>query len=193
MRKYLLLAGAIFFGLSVWAFAQVVPQPGPPTPAACAYSTTPVTLTDGQAGWVQCDSSGKLQVNSANTGTVSIASATTGGCTPGKLLSAASTNSTSIKGSVGTLCKVTAINTTAVVYYLKFYNKATAPTCNSDTVVATYPVPFAASSAGGGISVNLGAFGEAYTLGIGFCLTGGSADNDNTNAATGVTISYSFK
>lgn len=114
---------------------------------------------------------------------------TIGGCTPAKTLSAATTNSTSIKGSVGTLCKMITINTTATLYYLKMYNTAAAPTCNSDTVVATYPVP----PSNGGVAVPLGPFGEAYTNGIGFCLTANLADNDNTAAATGVTISYSSK
>lgn len=120
---------------------------------------------------------------------VNLQSSTLGGCTPAKTLSAATTNSTSIKGSVGTLCKMITINTTATLYYLKMYNTAAAPTCNSDTVVATYPVP----PSNGGVAVNLGPFGEAYTAGIGFCLTANLADNDNTAAATGVTISYSSK
>lgn len=114
---------------------------------------------------------------------------TTGGCTPAKTLSAASTNATSVKGSAGTLCKMVTINTTATLYYLKTYNTSSAPTCNSDTVVATYPIP----PSNGGVAVPIGPFGEAYTTGIGFCLTAGIADNDNANAATGVAISYSFK
>lgn len=124
-------------------------------------------------------------------GGVNVLAAATGGCTPAHLLSTASTNATVVKGSAGTLCKLSAINTTASLYYLKFYNVASGPTCASDTVVATYPVP--ASTTGAGVEVNLGPFGEAYTVGIGFCLTGALADNDNTNAATGVVISYSSK
>ena len=124
-------------------------------------------------------------------GSVNVAAAATGGCTPAHLLSGASTNATVIKASAGTLCKLSAINTTATLYYLKFYNVTTGPTCNSDTVVATYPVP--ASTTGAGVEVNLGPFGEAYTTGIAFCLTAGLADNDNTNAATGIAISYSSK
>lgn len=52
---------AILVGSVIFAWTQVVPQPGPPTPIACAYNTSPVTLTNGQAGWAQCDSAGKLQ------------------------------------------------------------------------------------------------------------------------------------
>lgn len=49
--------------------SQVVPQPGPPTPIACAYNSSPVTLTNGQAGWVQCNATGSLLA--ATTATVS--------------------------------------------------------------------------------------------------------------------------
>lgn len=134
---------------------------------------------------------GNAALTAANPIFSALAAATTGGCTPAKTLSAASTNSTSIKGSAGTLCKLVAINTTAALYYLKFYNTSSAPTCNSDAVVASYPVP--ASTTGAGVAIPLGSYGEAYTTGIGMCLTGALADNDNTNAATGVVLSYSFK
>lgn len=65
MKRLLLSLGLVLFtGL---ASAQVLPQPGPPTPQACAYNTTPVTLTDGQAGWVQCDNAGNQKVSGAIT------------------------------------------------------------------------------------------------------------------------------
>lgn len=124
-------------------------------------------------------------------GAVSLGAATTGGCTPLHTLSAASTNATNVKNSAGTLCSFTAINTTATVYYLKFYNTSSSPTCNSSTVVSTFPVP--ASTAGAGVVINLGPYGFAFSTGISFCLTGGIADNDNTSAATGVALSYSYK
>jgi len=116
---------------------------------------------------------------------------TTGGATPGKTLSAASTNATVIKASAGTLYSLTAINTTATIYYLKLYNVASGPTCNSDTVVHTIPIP--ASIAGAGVSNLIPTVGLNFTTGIAFCLTGALADNDNTNAATGVAINYGYK
>lgn len=68
MRKYLpfALATLLIGGL---AYAQVVPQPGPPTPIACAYNTSPVTLTNGQAGWVQCAANGSITTTPSGTGT----------------------------------------------------------------------------------------------------------------------------
>ncbi len=124
-------------------------------------------------------------------GGVNLAAKASGGCTLGKTLSAASTNSTSVTATQSTLCSLNVVNTTATLYYLKLYNKATAATCNSDTVLQTIPIP--ASATGAGIAVAIGPFGWDFSLGITFCLTGGIADNDNANAATGVAINYSTK
>lgn len=62
----------LFVAALGYSHAQVVPQPGPPTPIACAYNTAPVTLTTGQAGWVQCDSSGALITSSGGAGTSAV-------------------------------------------------------------------------------------------------------------------------
>lgn len=67
LRNALIIAGALALGGIGYSFAQVVPQPGPPTPIAGAYNTTPPTLTDGQAGWAQLDSGGKLLTSSTFT------------------------------------------------------------------------------------------------------------------------------
>lgn len=200
MKKWIGLLAIAFIGVAYYANAQQMVGPAQ-VGIGCAYNSSPPAVSSGQSVWVQCDTQGKLLVNSTFSGSVTIvtplavnlASATTGGCTPGKTLSAASTNSTSVKGSVGTLCSLNVINTTPTVYYLKFYDKATAPTCNSDTVVQSLPVPANSSSLGGGVAAQLGPFGLAFTTGIGFCLTGAIADNDNTSAAAGVAISYGYK
>lgn len=191
MRK-LLFIGALLFASSAWA------QQGAGEIIGCVYNSSPATLSDKQSTSCQFDASGNLKVVSSGTpsGTqnVNILAAATGGCTPGKTLSAASTNSTSVTGAASTLCYLNAVNTTTTIYYLKLYNKATAPTCNSDTVVHTEPVPPASAAGGaGGIVVGLGPFGSAFSLGIGFCLTAGIADNDNASAATGVAINYGTK
>lgn len=105
-------------------------------------------------------------------------------------LSTASTNATSVKATPGALYSVVAVNTSATVYYLKLYDKATAPTCASDTVVQTYPVP--PNTAYNPVVIPFTA-PVGFQAGIGFCLTGGIADNDNTNAATGVAINLVFR
>lgn len=113
------------------------------------------------------------------------------GCTPYHLSggTAATNNSTNIKSSTGSLCDMTVINTTATVYYLKIYDSSTAPTCSSATGLKhVYPIP----ASGGGIQRSL-PMQEAYASGIGFCVTAGGTDTDNTSAATGVFIEASYK
>lgn len=111
---------------------------------------------------------------------------------PSHVLSQASTNSTNIKPSPGQLVTAVCINTTATLYYLKFYDLATAPTCNTAPVVLSFPCPFGASSAGGGFVVSP-AQPAQFLNGIGMCLTGGIADNDNTVAAPGVAVNVFTK
>lgn len=68
-RRALIAFGLLTLAAS--AQAQVVPQPGPPTNMACAYNTTPVTLTNGQAGWIQCDANGNLLIAGTITASLS--------------------------------------------------------------------------------------------------------------------------
>lgn len=114
-----------------------------------------------------------------------------GGADTHNVASAATTNSTSVKASAGTAYSITLINTTAVLYYLRLYNLATAPTCSSATgYVTTLPIP--ASATGAGVSVPL-PVGMAFTTGIAYCITGGPTSTDNTNAAVGVYGFLSFR
>lgn len=92
-----------------------------------------------------------------------------------RLLSAASTNATSLKASAGTLYTVFAVNLNAAVRYLKLYNKASAPTVGTDTPVATLPIP--ASATGAGFSIDLGP-GFDFSTGIAYAVTTGAADSD---------------
>lgn len=97
---------------------------------------------------------------------------TAGGATPYKLVSAATTNATSVKASAGQVYSIVATNTNAAVRYLKLYNKASAPTVGTDTPVQVYALP-----AGGGVSIAL-PVGMIFTTGIAFALTTGAADSD---------------
>lgn len=144
-------------------------------------SSVPVTVASDQ---------GALGSVTVTSGTVGLAGAATGGCTPNTLASAASTNATSAAGGVPvTVCWLNAVNTTTTLYYLNVYNKASAPTCNSDTIVQTIPVPPAASAGlAGGIVENLGTYGSVFSAGFAFCLTATAAGTGN--AATGVYINY---
>ena len=117
----------------------------------------------------------------------------TGAAYPGVILSAASNNSQLI-GPAGAhaLMTLEVFNTTAAVLDVRFYDVATAPTCSSATgVVANYPVPSLAN--GGGFALNFGFNGKAFLNGIGLCITGVNANNDNTNATTGLNLNYTYR
>lgn len=108
----------------------------------------------------------------------------------GHALSAATNNSTLVTTGNGALWDFQGINTTATLYYVRFYDTPVAPNCASATnVIANFPIP--ASATGNGLAP---AFpkGKLYSSGLGFCITAGSADNDNSSAATGVTIDFDF-
>lgn len=87
----------------VWSFlhpgaAQVVPQPGPPQAIACAYNSSPPTLTNGQAGWVQCDNAGQIKTTSSGGGGGAVTIADGADVTEGAIADAAAT-----AGSTGTV------------------------------------------------------------------------------------------
>lgn len=108
------------------------------------------------------------------------------------LTSAASTNSTNCKGSAGNVYMIHVTNTTTTNYFLRMYNASSAPTCSSATGFVE-AIPALGAAANGGVNGRAITNGEAYTTGIGFCLTGGGGSTDNTNAATGVYITINYK
>jgi hypothetical protein len=133
----------------------------------------------GAGGGLKVDGSGTALPVS---GTVSAnpAAATSGGATPYSLIAAASTNSTLISAGAHQLYGIQVFNNSSTIAYLKLYDKATPPTCNSDTPVLRFMVPGNAGGSGFVVPVSVGA---VFTLGLGLCLTGGIADNDNTSVA----------
>lgn len=106
---------------------------------------------------------------------------------PVKIFSAASLNPNVVLGRAAILGSGVIVNTTTTTYYLKFYDKATAPTCGTDIPKWTVPIPASTAPAQGVVSLPLNQ-GLIFASGIGICLTGGLADADVTNAATGVAI-----
>jgi hypothetical protein len=117
---------------------------------------------------------------------------TSAGIVPQYYPSAASTNSTNVKASAGNVYEILLMNTTSTVYWLRFYNLATAPTCSSATgFVGSIPIPHG-TGAGGGMVLAM-QIPDAFTTGIAFCVTGGAASTDNTNAATGLLVRLKTK
>ena len=110
------------------------------------------------------------------------------GYTPFKLQSAATTNATSVKTSAGEVGLIVAFNVATSVRYLKFYNKASAPTVGTDVPVLVLPIP--ASSNGFVISPSEGI---AFSTGIALAITGAVGDTDTTAvAANDVVLSLAY-
>lgn len=104
-----------------------------------------------------------------------------------RLLSAASTNATSLKASAGTLYFLYAVNLNAAVRYLKLYNKASAPTVGTDTPVATLPIPASATGAGFVLPMDPG---MDFSTGIAYAVTTGVADADTGAVAANEIILF---
>lgn len=129
---------------------------------------------------VPASQSGTWTVQPGNTANstawlVSDRPATSGGLTPHKTISAASTNATVVKASAGQLYDIEVYNLNASPRYLKLYNKATSPSVGSDTPVRTILIP--GNTAGGGVVRSI-PLGLAFSTGIAFALTTGIADSD---------------
>lgn len=112
-------------------------------------------------------------------GSTSVATKTTGGATNSKVLSAATTNATSVKASAGTIHGFILSNTTASYKYFKIYAKASAPVVGTDVPIATWGIPPNESL------VFASDVGMAVGTGIAYAITGASADADATAVAVG--------
>jgi len=132
------------------------------------------------------DLSDSLPVIISNTptvsGSISLVSATAAGgiATVSRLLtSAATVNSTLVKGSVGRIYSIGLYNSSATVKFLKLYNKATAPTVGTDTPLVTIALPPTSAY------IHDFDVGISFSLGIGYGITGAVADADTTAIAAG--------
>lgn len=145
-------------------------------------SPTALTPAAGDYAVPQIDSTGAAWVHPTL--------GTTGGLTPYQLISAATTNATSVKASAGTVGSLVVTNNHATnIAYLKLYNKATAPTVGTDTPVQTY----ALAALGGGVAIDF-SNGLAFGTGIAFALTGGMAVADTAAVAVSqVSVNIGYK
>lgn len=104
-----------------------------------------------------------------------------------RVLSAASTNASSIKAAAGTLYTLVAVNTASATRYLKLYDKASAPSVGTDTPKHTF-----ALLPSGGIALSI-PFGIDFTTGIALAITVGAADSDTAAVgANEVTVNGSY-
>lgn len=90
---------------------------------------------------------------------------------------AATTNATSAKASAGVLVQLIGYNAAAAIRYVKFYDKASAPTVGTDTPLLTFAIPATTAF------VLEFHYGIRFATGIAYALTTGSADAD-TGALT---------
>lgn len=105
-----------------------------------------------------------------------------------KLIAANSNNSTLISTGTHTVYGAQLAGLGSAPAYLKIYDKATAPTCGTDTPVKVLMIPAAATAANGaGSNVSL-PYGVTISLGLGICVVTGIADNDNTSVASATFI-----
>lgn len=149
-------------------------------------STGTVVVTDGGTTVSVDDGGGSITVD--GTVTVNIAPATSGGLTIGRVISAASTNGTSVKGSAGQLYGYSFTNTNASFRYLKLYNKASSPSVGSDTPVITIGMPGAMT---GHVEYSNGI---AFGTGIALALTTGLTDADTgAVAANEIVVNLFYK
>ena len=95
------------------------------------------------------------------------------------LTAAATTNATSVKGSAGALKSIQGYNAKAAAVFLKFYDKASAPTVGTDTPVKVLYVP--------ATSAFVFDFPSAFKFvnGIAYAITGASPNADTTALVSG--------
>jgi len=120
------------------------------------------------------------------------APAVTGGLTFVNAQPTASTNSTLVITGAHQVYHIVATNNSATINYLRLYNSASAPTCSSaSNLQAEIAIP--ASTSGAGFVEDISA-GMTFGAGISYCLTGGYATTDVTNAtASAINLVIGYK
>jgi hypothetical protein len=113
------------------------------------------------------------------TAAVALRPATSGGLSSFRLLSAATVNLTSVKGSAGQVYGWTITNASAAMKFVKLYNKATAPVISTDAALILHTIAIPA----GQVTTLAPDQGIAFSAGIGLTVTGGVGDTDATAVA----------
>ena len=103
------------------------------------------------------------------------------------LLTSATTNAASLKASAGTLFEVTLSNPTATPIYVKFFNKASAPTVGTDVPVFTLSLPATSATV-----YPFGEVGKRFSTGIAIAATAAFADNDTGVGVAGAHINATY-
>lgn len=136
-----------------------------------SLGTTAQIVSNGTAANLLTTVSGSLTSAGTTTNTPATPTVST-------INSAATTNATSVKSSAGTVYGVLISNINAAARFVKFYNKASAPTVGTDTPIITIQVP-----ANTTINFPIGELGLRFATGIALAITGAAADSDTTAVA----------
>ena len=134
------------------------------------------------------------QTTPGTTNAVQLIAGSSGGASGGSLLSAASTNATTIKSSAGSLKSLNWLQTTTTLMDIRLYDVASfsSSSCASATgLIANFVVQSNAVSPGG--SPAFPPEGIAFANSIGMCITGANTNTDTTNAVTGLNVNWTFK
>lgn len=136
---------------------------------------------------VQCVNTASVSVTNSPGVCITPTSSSGGYTSKNKLISAASTNATSVKTSAANVGKITADNLSASTRYLKLYDKASAPAVGTDTPFHTFVLPASSQR-----TLDFPA-GLRLSTGFAFAITAALADTDTTAVAAGdVVINYEY-
>lgn len=101
-----------------------------------------------------------------------------GSSTALRRLLTADTNAANVKNGAGVIGHLSVYNDSATKFYLKMYNKASAPTLASDVPDMTIPV-----NANSNVQIDCGPWGLRYATGISIAVVRGIGDTDTTAVA----------
>jgi hypothetical protein len=139
------------------------------------------SISTTAAGAVNVVTTGTTTATLAASSTITpIPLATQGSATYHTLLSAATTNATSVKASAGVIGMLELTNTSATGKWFKLCNLAAAPTVGTTSPVQNYYIPPTSNR-----SVDCGPFGLRMSTGIAYAITGAAALLDTTVVAAG--------
>lgn len=164
----------------VQAFARFSSKPFVPIVNIIAQPTAAnLNVTAVQATAANFNTTAVQGAAGANSWLFEQRTGTTNGSTSTSQVSLASTNATSVKASAGMLYCVMAQNTSASIRYVRFFNKASAPTVGTDVPVFVLVVPAGASK-----EVWF-PMGIKFSTGIALAETGAAPSNDATAVSAG--------
>lgn len=167
-----------------WVFSVV------PLPAALGSGGgVPVSIVGDAVGSAVATDNGTVAAGAVNNALViglpymfDGAAWVRGGFKPHHKRAAATNNATSLKATAGIVGAISAFNRTATKAYLKFYDKATAPSPGSDTPVWVVGIP--ASTDIGGSNLALPPQGLCFLVGVAYAIVLGEGETDNTSVGT---------